>query len=104
VATGIVASVLHDAGKLVLAAHLPHEFGRALEAARTGQRPLHVVEMEQMGTTHAEIGGYLLGLWGLSGAVVDAVSRPHRPEVPEGGRAGLDVLAITHLADGLAGE
>jgi hypothetical protein len=35
---------------------------------------------------------------------VDAVCRHHRPEVPEGGRAGLDVLAITHIADGLAGE
>ena len=104
VATGIVASVLHDAGKLVLAAHLPHEFELALEASRTGQRPLHVVEMEQMGTTHAEIGAYLLGLWGLSGAVVDAVSRHHRPAVPEGGKAGLDALAITHLADGLARE
>ena len=57
-----------------------------------------------MGTTHAEIGAYLLGLWGLSGAVVDAVCRHHRPEVPEGGSAGLDVLAITHIADGLAWE
>ena len=104
VAAGVVASVLHDAGKLVLAAHLPHEFERVLEASRTGQRPVHVVEMEQMGTTHAEIGAYLLGLWGLTGAVVDAVSRHHRPEAPEGGRAGMDVLAITHIADGLAWE
>jgi HD-like signal output (HDOD) protein len=104
VAAGVVASVLHDAGKLVLAAHLPHEFARALEVSRTEQRPLHVVEMEQLGTTHAEIGAYLLGLWGLSGAVVDAVSRHHRPQVPEGGGAGLDALAITHLADGLAHE
>jgi HD-like signal output (HDOD) protein len=104
VAAGVVASVLHDAGKLVLAAHLPHEFELAIKASRTGQRPLHVVEMEQMGTTHAEIGAYLLGLWGLSGAVVDAVSRHHRPEIPEGGGAGLDVLAITHIADGLACE
>ena len=104
VAAGVVASVLHDAGKLVMAAHLPNEFERALEASRSGQRPLHVVEMEQMGTTHAEIGAYLLGLWGLSGAVVDAVSRHHRPEVAEGGEAGLDVLGITHLADGLAWE
>ena len=104
VAAGVVASVLHDAGKLVMAAHLPNEFERALEASRREQRPLHAVEMEQMGTTHAEIGAYLLGLWGLSGAVVDAVSRHHRPEVAEGGEAGLDVLGITHLADGLAWE
>jgi HD-like signal output (HDOD) protein len=104
VAAGVVASVLHDAGKLVLAARLPREFEKALAAAQTGQRPLHVVEMEQMGTTHAEIGAYLLGLWGLSGAVVDAVCRHHRPQVPEGGAAGLDVLAIAHVADGLAWE
>ena len=104
VAAGVVASVLHDAGKLVLAAHLPHEFEKALAASRIEQRPVHVVEMEQMGTTHADIGAYLLGLWGLSGAVVDAVCRHHRPEVSEGGRAGLDVLAITHIADGLAWE
>jgi HD-like signal output (HDOD) protein len=60
--------------------------------------------MEQMGTTHAEIGAYLLGLWGLSGAVVDAVSRHHRPEVLPGDGAGLNVLAITHIADALAWE
>ena len=103
-AAGVVASVLHDAGKLVLAARLPHEFELALTASRTEHRPLHVVEKEQMGTTHAEIGAYLLGLWGLSGAVVDAVCRHHRPEVLEGGGAGLDVLAIAHIADGLANE
>lgn len=104
IAAGVVASVLHDAGKLVLASRLPHEFELALQASLTQQRPLHVVEREQMGTTHAEIGAYLLGLWGLSGAVVDAVCRHHRPEVPEGVSAGLDVLAITHIADGLACE
>jgi HD-like signal output (HDOD) protein len=104
VAAGVVASVLHDAGKLVLAARLPREFEKALAASRTEQRPLHVVEMEQMGTTHAEIGAYLLGLWGLSGGVVDAVSRHHRPEVLPGDGAGLNVLAITHIADALAWE
>ena len=104
IASGVVASVLHDAGKLVLASRLPREFELALRTSVAGQRPLHVVEREQMGTTHAEIGAYLLGLWGLSGAVVDAVSRHHRPAIPETGSAGLDVLAITHLADGLAYE
>lgn len=103
-ASGVVASVLHDAGKLVLAARLPREFERSLETSRSEQRPLHVVEKEQMGTTHAEIGAYLLGLWGLSPVVVDAVCRHHRPEVSEGGSTGLDVLAIAHIADGLAHE
>jgi HD-like signal output (HDOD) protein/ActR/RegA family two-component response regulator len=101
--TGVVAAVLHDAGKLVLAARLPHEFQLALQSSQAQQRPLHVVEEEQLGTTHAEIGAYLLGLWGLPDSIVDAVCRHHRPLAPEGAR-GLDALAITHIADGLACE
>lgn len=104
VSAGVVASVLHDAGKLVLASRLPEEFERALEESRARQLPLHIVEQERMGTTHAEIGAYLLGLWGLSGALVDAVSRHHRPVASPADGAGLSVLAIAHIADGLAWE
>ncbi|MCX6629990.1 MAG: response regulator [Candidatus Solibacter sp.] len=103
-AEGVIASVLHDVGKLVLASRLPREFEISLASSVREQQPLHLVEKEKMGTTHAEIGAYLLGLWGLPGAVVDAVSRHHRPEVPETGSTGLDVLAITHIADALAYE
>jgi HD-like signal output (HDOD) protein/CheY-like chemotaxis protein len=102
-AAGILAAALHDTGKLVLAARLPNEFQLALQSSREQSLPLHVVERMQIGTTHAEIGGYLLGLWGLPEPVVDAVSRHHCPVASEGVK-GLDVLAITHVADGLAGE
>jgi HD-like signal output (HDOD) protein len=103
VSTGVIAAVLHDAGKLVLAASLPYEFQLALESSKAQQRPLHVVEEEQMGTSHAGIGAYLLGLWGLPDSIVDAVWRHHHPRAREGDRA-LDVAAITHVADGLACE
>lgn len=103
VAAGVVAAALHDTGKLVLAARLPHEFQLALQASRAQKLPLHVIERTQMGTTHAEIGAYLLGLWGLPDSVVDAVCRHHCPVAAEGDQ-GLDVLAITHVADGLATE
>lgn len=103
VAAGVVAAALHDTGKLVLAARLPHEFERALRESRTRKQPLHVTEQEQLGTTHAEIGAYLLGLWGLPDSIVDAVCRHHRPVAAEGAQ-GLDVLAITHIADAIADE
>jgi len=103
VSAGVIAAVLHDAGKLVLAASLPREFQLALQASKAQQRPLHVVEEEQMGTSHAEIGAYLLGLWGLPNTIVDAVCHHHHPRYAEGGK-GLDVAAITHLSDGLACE
>jgi len=60
---------------------------------------LHVVEREHLGTTHADIGAYLLGLWGLPYDVIEAVARHHTPwpdvEV-------LDIATAVRLADSLA--
>jgi putative nucleotidyltransferase with HDIG domain len=100
----VVAALLHDTGKLILASHLPGQFELALRKASEESRPLHSVERELTGTGHAEIGAYLLDLWGLPKTIVDAVARHHRP--PPSGRPTreLDVLAITHIADALAFE
>ena len=51
-----MASLLHDVGKLVLAARLPKEFGKAIAAlAREQHRPLYCVEQEIYGVSHAEV-------------------------------------------------
>ena len=60
----VVAGLLHDVGKLVLATRAPAHFTRALEGAEAEGRPLYVVETELMGVSHAEVGAYLLGIWG----------------------------------------
>jgi HD-like signal output (HDOD) protein len=99
-----LGAMLHDLGRLVLATHLPHELARVCEAsARTG-RALHEVECELLGGIgHAEIGGYLLGLWGMSYPVVEAVANHHHPaRVPS--RSGFGVLAAVHVAQALAEE
>jgi HD-like signal output (HDOD) protein len=101
---GIVASILHDAGKLVLASRMPHEFERAIQIGIDRGAPLHEVEEEVVGANHAEIGAYLLGLWGLPETVVEAVWRHHSPFVRPERDYGLDVLGITHIADALANE
>jgi len=59
------------------------------------------VEAESIGATHAEIGAYLLSLWGLAPAIVDAVCRHHRP-VPSDTEPGLDIAGIVHVSDALA--
>ena len=41
--------------------------------------PVHVREQQAFGVTHAEVGAYLLGLWGLPRIVVEAVSCHHDP-------------------------
>lgn len=103
-AAAVVAALLHDTGKLVLAAHVPEQFEQVLRQARRENRSLIAAEHEVTGTGHAEIGAYLLALWGLPMPIVDAVCRHHRPERAPDAEPGLDVLAITHISDGLAYE
>ena len=103
VSAAVVASLLHDTGKLVLASRLPEQFEAALQLSVMEGRPLHCAETELTGVSHAEVGAYLLGLWGLPAGIVDAVCRHHRPAAVNS-PGGLDILAITHIADALALE
>jgi HD-like signal output (HDOD) protein len=104
ISAAVVAALLHDTGKLVLAVRLPQKFELALQATRQRACPFHEVEHEVIGTGHAEVGAYLLALWGLPLPIVDAVCRHHQPSQAGDAPPGLDVLAITHIADGLAWE
>lgn len=96
------AGLLHDIGILILACGMPSQLKAALSLARQEGRPLPQVERELYGTTHAEVGAYLLGLWGLPYPVVEAVANHHQPErVPQ---RGFDLLAAVHIAECLAHE
>lgn len=74
-----VAGLLHDVGKLVFAANLPEDYQKALDLAREKKISLAAAEREVFGADHADIGGYLLGLWGLPVPVVEAIALHHRP-------------------------
>jgi putative nucleotidyltransferase with HDIG domain len=72
------AGLLHDIGKLVLAVNLPAEYTEATRLANSGQE-ITTAEEKVFGTNHADVGGYLIGLWGLPVAVVEAVALHHCP-------------------------
>jgi HD-like signal output (HDOD) protein len=99
------ASLLHDAGRLALLSRLPEPYAEVLRRSLENQGSLEEVEVQVLGTTHARIGAYLLGLWGLPRPIVDAVARHHDPDVlDDPGLAGLVASAnlFAHQADAAA--
>jgi HD-like signal output (HDOD) protein len=73
-----------------------------LERAQREHRPLFEIEQEERGVTHAEVGGQLLGLWGLPDGIVEAVAYHHHPHtVPQ---PQLDAVAAVAIANALVHE
>lgn len=68
------AGLLHDIGQIVLATKKTKEFGEALRIAQTKGELLIDVEKAMFGATHAEVGGYLLELWGLPDPITEAIT------------------------------
>ena len=96
------AGLLHDLGKLVLAANLPEKFSQALALAREREQPLWMAEREVLGANHAEIGACLIGIWGLPTAIVEAVALHHYPAQLLS--RSFCPLTATHVANVLAHE
>jgi len=74
-----IAGILHEVGRLALATVAPQRYA-PIERARQAGGDLITLEVEQFGATHAEVGAYLLQLWGLPLTLVDAVGRHHDPD------------------------
>jgi putative nucleotidyltransferase with HDIG domain len=82
-----LAGVLHDVGKVVF----------ATKAAGLPNDTMDVVA--QMEAHHAEVGAYLLGLWGFPNSIVEAVAFHHTPE--RASEKGFGLSGIVHVADRL---
>jgi len=94
------AGLLHDLGKLLLAANLPEPFRRAIALAREQQRPVWEAESQILGVCHAELGACLLGIWGLPAPIVEAVALHHFPlRCP---KRAFSPLTSVHAADFIA--
>ena len=78
-----LAALLHDIGYWILLQISSQDLTRAWTVSRRTGRALTDVEREMFGTTHAEIGAYILGLWGLPFVIVEAVALHHDPRGPE---------------------
>lgn len=75
------AGLLHDVGKLVLVDNFPEKYKQILKLSKENNTPTIVLEKDAFGTTHAEVGSYLMGLWGFDDSIVEAVAFHHSPEM-----------------------
>ncbi len=75
-----MAGMLHDIGKLILAAGLPDRYAKVIQGMKDEQLPCWQAETREFKVSHAEVGAYLMGLWGLPGPVVEPIAYHHRPE------------------------
>lgn len=92
-----VGGLLHDAGKAALAFNFPREYSQVHEAIELGSRDLLAEEQKTFGVNHADVGGYLLGLWGLPTPVVEAIALHHEPGRSE--TASFSPLTAVHVAN-----
>lgn len=79
VSNSFLAGFLHDIGKLILIDNLTDDYQVVLKRVHDEKIALVDAEMEAFEVSHADVGAYLLGLWGLPAQIVEAIGFHHKP-------------------------
>lgn len=95
-----VAGLLHDIGRLVLAARLPRALALVIESAHDADIPELDAEQQVLGCSHTDVGTRVARHWHFPAAVVDAIEHHHRPGALSG--AAPTISDLVHVADALA--
>jgi HD-like signal output (HDOD) protein len=96
------AGLLHDIGELMTAVNLPQEYNHLVKRVQDESITFEAAERETLGTTHAELGACVLGIWGLPLEILEAIAFHQVPSQ----HAGSTFSAVTavHVADSLEHE
>lgn len=92
------AGLLHDIGKLLLAAHCPNEWQEITTISQEKHLPFFQVEDEYWGIDHSVAGARLLNFWQLPAQLTELVGWHHAPNLAdEAYRAGARLLSAANL-------
>lgn len=97
-----LAGLLHDIGRLILVSNLPGRYEKVIEKVSKDGLSSNEAEMEVFGTSHAAVGGYLVGLWGLPDPILEAIYFHHDPL--DGPDSGFSCITAVHIANALDGS
>lgn len=91
-----VAGLVHDMGKIVMAATFPAHFVEIQRRVALEQRPLLELEMEVLGIQHTELGALYLENHNLPDIMIETARYHHEPE-----RAGAQrqIIAAVQIAN-----
>ncbi len=92
-----LAGVLHDVGKLVIISNWPKKYKEILKKAEKDKLKVIDVEKKILGTTHCNIGAYLMSLWGMNSFIVEAIAFHHYPNQISTDQ--FSVLTAVHVAN-----
>jgi HD-like signal output (HDOD) protein len=87
---------------LVFAANVLERYDATLKTSHDKGISVWEVERQEFGASHADVGAYLLGLWGLGDPIVEAVAFHHRPSDCVG--STFSPLTAVHVANVLQEE
>jgi HD-like signal output (HDOD) protein len=95
-----MTGLLHDIGCVLLAAHLPDAYAAAIKMADVKKMSMYLAEKEILDVSHAELGAYLLGLWGLADSIIVAAAYHHQPSsAPATDQCALPYVHIANILD-----
>ena len=92
-----VGGLLHDLGKMLLDQFWGELFQKIIKESLDTSQPVVAVEKKHLGTTHAEIGAYLLKLWNFPTSIVNVLQYHHTPQLSNGYQELVGVIHISEI-------
>jgi HD-like signal output (HDOD) protein len=95
-ADAFAAALVRDVGMLILVLGSTEAYAPVLAASAVDGADLTTLERAAFGVSHAEVGAYLLGVWGLPAPLIETVAHHHEPTRIE--HDDCDVVLAVHVA------